>query len=751
GEPLDQEAEYCIAHPERITRRFNGGITETVELPPDITGLRLTVNPGASKNVIVRFGFDFRRLDQEQNMTLTRDWDTKSNIITVGLEGVLNRTQSTDDYWGAVSYSPKRRMGLGCIAVIGSDKTEYHEYPIEKLVNYDLSRLMGRPAAANVYSPGEYQASGRGKFEFVLAWGEDKSRAVANARRIQTEKERWRKTRRSTNEQIISRLWLRCDNQTVEKAFAWSLLTLQGLRVHTDSETYFLTGLPFTPQPDGWHTALAVPGLIAAEFPSDTVRRALDYILKRQDKNPSSSSFGMLPGAVWEEQIDIRRQVSRLRARTGRQGGEDEKDFHITAEYRIPEIAGLAVRAWQRLQLADSRADTAAGDRFAAILARDLQGTASKRLKKGLVVDDSLNHFLGGGVGAPDRRGPVIESQALFGLVRDYLKRYPRLDEAAPDLPAALLTGESSLNVITSEMPLVVMSQSGEFETPATAATALSLFRDAGNFVWADRLVFNDSTERPTPVFEPRAAAVLALYWQNLLDRRRLELYLPQIVENGLVASAGLRSLASTAPDYQSAHFCSAEGEGIGAIANGDVLLWTGGILGDIYLTAGWFDQLGALADTLAQRVLGQGVVGGLSEAENGEMSSLACNWVGNPIELSSTSEFARLICDDILGMDPLPGQYVNLKPKLPKSWGKVTWEFNRGGGRIFVTRQTDLIWQITQSGIRPSLNIGLEVFPEPEQRATASFRLYPQEIMEINFVLNNEGYWTARLKRSKS
>jgi len=712
GIALDAEPEFIIAHPEWIERRYNGGLVERIEMPLNKPGLILEIKSRNRDGIIFRPHFDFRHLDSEDAPLYVSDWDQESSVLTIA------RTDSTG----------------GWLATACSEKVSYRESDRIHRSTHRMSELSGRPEVTVGWSPGEFLSESAGHLTFSFGWGVDQQSAVKTAQELQNNLQQLRSARRNRTSHILNHIVLRCENKTFERAFAWARLVLSQLIV---DNKYLLTGIPYSSYPDGWHTCMALPGIVSYGIDPEPEFDILENIVANQNNNELSTQYGMFPGAIREDGI----------------------------EYRVPEIAGLAAMAYKRLTEVSLTPDVPRDDRFATALTRDLMGTCRYRLKLGLVYTAQSAHFLYDYPAAPDRSGATIETQVLFYKVREFLKLFPRIEEVAPEMPLSLINGTSHQMQREEWIEYIVAGTIGDFVLPVMLQSTMIPYYNIKDDVWADRLVFpekrhvpsdsmkdektnDDKITTPNSILDSRVSQIAALGWYYAGDHRQnLKLY--ELARNeGLIGLTGFRSLSPNEPDYESTHVYLNEDAPTGTKAKGDVLVWTNGMLADILATAEQFNSLWTLTGRLADRVINQGVTGALPEAENAEPNDLQLDIVGSPVHLTATAEFVRFVIDILLGIDHRPGSYVTIRPRFPDNWGETKLQIKHGQGSIILQRNRDGVYIISQTGIKPYLTLALETVPEPGERVLGSVRLFSGEEAEIDFVKSEGGRWKASTRR---
>ncbi len=700
---LTDDPLYCIVHPLRIQRYYASELVETVEMPINKTGIVISLRPPAGKTILFRPIFDFRRLDREVSGKYISHWHPEKQTLSI------SRVED----------------GSRWLAVSCPEGVTYRDDDIRHRFVYRKGELIGRPGIARAYSSGEFLIKGNKVVPFAVGYGNSEEKAVATAISIRDSLDILRSRRFEQIRQLLDKVFLRCDNKDFEKSFAWSRIVLSELIMVSEGERYLLTGIPFDPYPDGWQTCMAIPGLIACGFPPEEASDLLEGIIEKQNIDTTSDCYGMLPGAIRED----------------------------SSEYRIPEIAGLAALALNRIKSLEVKPNYPRDERVYRALLRDIEGTARDRINNGLVTGEGGNHFLWDGYDAPSRSGAVIESQALFGAVREALKSYSSLDSISEGIPTSLITGTGGRKAITAGSPLLVVGKSGTYQSTVDVKSAMQFFFDPKKKEWADRVVWGDSSGvvgngKPRLIFEDRLSNLLALYWFKAKDTRLIGNALGHAREVGLIGEVGFRTLAEINEEFQPAHLYLSEKNPCGSKSYGDVLLWSVGILADMMTVTGNSDEVGNLTSHLMARIIQQGITGALPEAEDGSSVTDNPNSVGNVVYATSTAEWIRIACDILIGLDTGSGPYISLRPRIPEEWGNFEVITKRAGGTIRLRRVGANRWLVYQLGIKPYLQLALETYPEPGERALGSLRVYPGGEAELEFIQNEDGRWTSTVER---
>ncbi|HHE47322.1 MAG TPA: hypothetical protein ENL08_06450, partial [Bacteroidetes bacterium] len=535
GNPADDDPDICLVRPDRIERLYLSGVTETVECPLNRTGLLLTVKPGGKKGIILRPYFDFRRLDREETPQYESRFVREANSI------VVSRVDHSGG-WLAL------RMDAGDRIIKATEIIR---------ITHPVSELTGRPSISEVMAAGDLVHESGKPARFAFGWGLTRNDALDNAREIFETEVQWRDERRERMISTLETFSFECGNTGFQKAFAWARLSFAGLVAARDDGNFLITGIPFHPYPDGWHTALSLNAVALSDGNPVRALDMLDAIATRQNRDSTSVHYGMFPGRIGEDGI----------------------------EYRIPEIAGLAALCYQDLTSRLTAADTVRDDEFALALVRDLLGTARYRLHDWMVVSGADEHFLWDGPAAPDREGVTIETQVLYDAVRNFLKGYKRLNLIADVHPEMLQRGATWRKVNHAgeiKIPKLLSYRVLEtYDIPLPISEVMYFLGGRWDKPWADRLVYHADGSGGLTILPPvsdttRCVSIpLALSWYQGRGRVRLLRDMDRFTSAGMLTPSGLRSLAETEDEYQPAHQYQLDDAPYGTTSQGDVLLWT--------------------------------------------------------------------------------------------------------------------------------------------------------------------------------
>lgn len=717
GGRLDSLPVLGLAQFSRVERRWMSGLVEVLEAPPGIPGMMLTVKLPSGGGA-VRLEFDIRPLDREEAPAYQAYLEPNQPILCIA-------RADTQGGWMAVHYGKLRWVSGG---------QDYHVY-------HRWGELTGGVGASRVHVFGDFQARRGGTWSLAWGWGRTRPEAAQAAQSIAAAPHRWMRKREQWSQQVLASVVFDCAESRVVRAYDWARLVLTGMVYPRGGEWWCATGIPTELAPKTWHMLLSVPGAALVGKDWEYAGAWVATVLRRQNADTASACFGMLPSRMYPD----------------------------SSQFRVPLMSALALQAIQALEEAKVELDSAALDTLAAAAGADLLGTVQRRMRDGLPVSGKGEHLLFDSPAAPSRAGSTIETVALFSILWRWVANRSRAGRAVPGLPGVLLerSGGESLGMLTADgrrglagavsllrrRESYVVDAYGALEMPLGSVTALSLFNLSLSRVprFADLQPWSVDSAGIGAWAEPdttcRVAQALAAYWLFHGDRYRLEGMLEQWLKAGLVAPAGLRSLSPDAPDYEPSHLYRLDEAPQGTTSQGDVLLWTCGVLGDIYATLGRWGDYRALLDTLTDRLLEVGVVGGLSEAESSDPAPGEVFTPGAAVHLTPHAEYVRLMVRGVFGLQPIRGDLVVIRPHLPAEWGACRIGLRVGEGRLWVVRAGEFKWQLFQRGVEPELQVVLEYEYAPGRFARQQVGLSPGEVVQVTYSQSEGGVYRSSVE----
>jgi len=236
---------------------------------------------------------------------------------------------------------------------------------------------------------------------------------------------------------------------------------------------------------------------------------------------------------------------------------------------------------------------------------------------------------------------------------------------------------------------------------------------------------------------------ILSIAWLEKNDKRIAERLIPAAEKNGLIGTKGFRSLSENEPEFQSSHVFVCDDQQVNAGLSGDVLVWTAGVLADLYTLTGRQEACSKLFSSLSETVLGEGVMGGLPESENGISNTSGDNSGRNPLFASSLAEFVRILYDDLLGVDTKRHAYPGIRLTVPAEWGKIEFSFEAVGAVITVKRLDAEMWSAEQNGSADQIPLEVELWPESDVRGYGSIKLNPNYMVKFKVIPTSVGRYT--------
>lgn len=729
GDTLDLNGEVSLVHPHFIERTYDSGLIERVECPFRQPGLLIDLEVKRHKQTLFRPQFDFRSLAEESSGEYSCEWNDEECILSVSLMHGTNGWVSLQFPAGS-SFLPGREI---------------------ERIYHDLGVITGRVSVSLVDIEGDILIRG-GKATVAMGWGESREQSIAAAAEIMRNRKQTRADRIAWMQNIIDDRTFYCENRKFEAVHAWAELSLASLIYEAGNETFMLSGIPFNPCPDGWNTLYAIPGIVELPNGRQTAVELVRAVINRQNTDSLSVNYGMFPGKISGEEI----------------------------EYRIPEISGLVALALEKVfpgagkravnqnaesdttriliegDTTDYKAQYKFLDECVLALLKDLLGTTENRIHAGFVLSDAKGHCLWDGPTAPDRAGATIESQLLLSAIRNYLMDYRRLQTIAPDIPQSLLSYRSAYSSVTifsgsSEISAFTSTPLGEFSIPLDFRSSLSAMQDRRTGNWGDliRINYNSQTEKYTPTeldTTPRMTYPVFLGLLKENDRKASVKILDVLYRDGYLGEAGIRSLAEIDKNYEPEHLYYDVDSPCGTMSKGDVLLWTSYPLSRFMFNDERWDSLGAYTERLTDRLLIEGVIGGLHEAESNLPDVKGDKIVGNGVFASSLAGLVWIYNKALLSFDPRLERYLELEPRVPPGWGSYYIERGCYGGKVWIERIDEYTYKVGQRAIKPNLRIKLGVIIESGRETQQSLRLYPGDSVLVEFSKTDDGYWKGKV-----
>ena len=761
GNDLRSKLNYCIVEPQRIERHYRSGLIETIETPLTHEGLIVTIEDKGVADVFFRPIFDFRYVNSEFPETIHPEFELRKKIPIV-----------------VSSDNPE----FGSIAIAVSHNPNVVKFPNKELIYHPRSYSIGRPWNIEKTTFGEISLTPGGSVTIVFGWGSTSEEAVDSARLILKKCRRIRAQRGKWIQNVLSTIDFHAVNNKLRKSFALARLQLAGMNFTNSEGTFLHTALPFSPFPDGWFTAIAAPGISEIYNSSEVGLDLISSVLEYQNRDTSSVHYGMLPGKIYTDSV----------------------------EYRVPFISGLMYRAFTSIKRRFPDIDTTFDARLQHVFQHDNAGTAKYRtIGRTYYYSDPTSHFLWDSPAAPLRQGFTFESEGLSNDIsggnydEDELSQVP--SDYKPQAPQRKRV--SSVTRITGELGMVEKSiDSQELQNylaeikqqrGSEGNVRHSLIRDSltGLYtytkiiednedvtslpIYSDSMQFdrtyeyNQRLHRPihfadkfdflytemsdtslsmikrSPQMTQRVVQPFIQSWLFTLDGG--DILLNSINRNQMAGQTGLRSLTKYKGEYQPKHLYHMDACPYGTTSLGDVLVWTAGCLGDLYLNDGLIGDYFELCEKLSEIVIESGVIGGLPEANDGETQMGGSGYVWSPVHSASLAEYVRLITQGMFCIQSEEEVGIYFRPEIPKDWGNYRIEYKISDGNLWIERYKPKMWQVGQRDIEPYIKFTIDLLMPPDQIAKHSVRIYPGECLQIEFINTGHRLWKAEQRQWKS
>lgn len=532
----------------------------------------------------------------------------------------------------------------------------------------------------------------------------------------------WQQSRRRISEAALSEFTFICEDKAIEQAYARARLMLAGLFYRFEGEARILTGLPNSPYMDAFHSSLAGIGMQLVDPNRFHAISLLETIINRQNPRDSVRYPSRMPVKIRENTVDYSSSIA---------AGALALNFEriVTNSDSVP--LGLPTKFLKAL-------DDAVGAEL-----------NSSGHVMGLITGNGL--FSNVGFPSQERKGALIETQALFGVARNFLWNNLAVGYDFLYVPETALKGVSEWRY--PYIPGIAVDDNGkQYQIPLSVGAMLLRFRNR-NGKYFDRLMIPDSSDSklltPSMVAIPpfdsaqTAASFLSVAWLDKNDRRTAEKLLNGAEKSGLIGSCGMHSLGQKEPDFQSSHIFVMDGQPVNAELSGDVLVWTAGLLADLNRATDNFSANARLFEELSRLVTEEGIIGGLPESVNGVQDKSIDNTARNPVFASSLAEYVRMLYDDILGIDTKRAVYPGVRLMVPKEWGKVEFTFYNRGTKITIKRIEDNLWTAGQDGSEDRVPLEVDLWLEEGVHGYGSVTLNPKMLAKFKIKQTKENYWS--------
>jgi hypothetical protein len=626
-----------------------------------------------------------------------------------------------DDVYRSTPKKPELIPGLS------SDRPfELVEVPETRTVTYPESRRRGENSVGRLRSELAWKFKPSRTLSIVLAFDPDSMRAVTKAESLVESRGGWLAERRRMSDNALGGFVFHSEESSVERALALARLTLAGLYFTRNGHSWLYAGIPDSPWLDGFQMPLASVGLNL----TDSTRAKAMLLFQTLVRPPLT-----LPDPA-----------------EGRVASLVNDD---SASFSTSMASGSVARVFHRIISESDSIPLGLPTALIKLLDADVTCRLdSRRLVAGTLTGPGLFRTIG--FPPEERKGAAIEVQASFLTVRQFLLKQLRSGGVNLITPEPALRGESVWKYWDLP-PLAFGVNDRQFRSPLNRNGLIDYFRRRDGLIYNRLFVpefiddpvmprkFNDAPEGDSV---QTAAQVVAMSWIIDDDRRDATRLLSNAVSSGLIAPAGLRSLGLTEPGVQNTHPYLSGDSALYADCSGDVLIWTAGMLADLYNLTGKDEALKELFDELCLRILAEGCYGGLAESENAIPQENSMNVVRNPLFASSLAEFIRIFYDHILGVDSRSGGIPTLRLRIPKEWGKVDITVRITGVWVHLNRLRSGVWQVVQNDSEEEFILGVETFPDENARAMGSLKLSKGKIIEFSSQPLAEGRWTIYQKQ---
>ena len=691
GESVRENAEYAVVHPEFCIRHYPSGVEERIECIPGHDAIAISYTFKSSPRTL------FRVFSSRFNTKATDAQSDEQSSTHI----------SSFPFKTALVFSKKPLSSVGMF---------------QKRVEYPQSALMGEPKLLDLYSDREYTLFSTNKWTCLFAASEDSIDPVPIANSLLKHLPQYRKKHRQQSEAALTRFTFRCERKSVEKAYAWARIMLAGMYFERDGESLLFAGLPHSPYMDSFHSSLAGTGLLLADSSRSRSVRLFETILARQ-MDPGDLEFpARLP-------TEIRSDLSVYQSGTTSGALTLSFDRIVALSDSVP--LGLPTHLLEAINRA---------------VGADLN---SAQHVLGLLTGPGL--FPNIGFPPRERHGALFETQALFVVARTYLATHREGGTVSFEVPEQALKGASEWQFPYLPAIAVGLAEK-QFQMPLTIGSMMSRYRNRAG-LWSDRLLIPEFADEAlitspmvynTPHDSTKSVVpLLSVYWLEKQDKRNSDKLISMAEKTGLIAEKGFRSLSRNEADFQSSHVFVYDDHPVDAKLSGDVLIWTAGMLADLYTLTARHDVSMELFNALSETVLGEGVIGGLPETENGIFDNQRDNTGRNPLFASSLGEYIRILYDDILGVDTKRQTYPAVRLTVPPEWGKVKFSFEAAGAIITIERLNASLWTARQDGSKDQIPLEVELWSEPDIRGYGSLKLNPNMIVNFKVISTSIGRYS--------
>ena len=569
--------------------------------------------------------------------------EVADSVGTVGFRPVRSERGAAGDYrvrdvGGALAFA--------AAADVPTDTTVVPEGPIWTAVASADGAVRSTSAAADVPEGGRDQAFRLGEITletpgaFAVATGPTPEAAAEAARSALATGDRRRENRSQRLAEVVEAVTFDTEDETMDAAFRWAVVTLEGMMVRDSARVSVLPGLPGA-EPASFPSAVHVVGALLDTGRWETARAFL-------------TTYG--DAQVFDRRLDLLGRAPDL-VRLG----ENEDDVFATADGTplFLAAAGDYVRA------TGDRGLVSGGPNFWFKTVFALRGIYEPDARNGAAMD-TLGFFV-----ARNRRGTWLEGDPERGAV---------------ERRGAIAEGQGALyrSLRTATQFARIMGVSQRSSATWYADTAAVLVRDFQRRFVRDGRVIDRVSFGGEAAPEVRPGGLLALAEIDAIppeDRARLA----RALAEDLVFPYGVASLAQSDsmfhPYLEAPAFYTPEA----ARANGAVWTWLAGPVATLMAETGGAAPAAELVDAQARLLLDAGAVGAIPELVAGHprTAETAPEVGGAPVNPWSLASFLEATVEGLLGADYLASDSLLVAPRLPETWGETATSFRMGGGAV--------------------------------------------------------------------
>lgn len=571
-------------------------------------------------------------------------------------------------------------------------ETEDQDYPQSRRRYEATSRLL---------VPAEFLIPASKKWQLIIEFPCAEKNAPAGDE-IATQIEMGRSVIRGRSENAMHGFQVITGDDRINFAVAWARLSLSAMIYRRDGATYLMAGIPDHPKMRSLDAALCLPGLLQVDSSGST---ALDIAV---GVPLQSDSAQVVPFGV---------------------GGA----LAIGIDYIQEMLDSLP----QQLELGTLRK-----------MDVDIPNTLRRQhLVAGLLTEHPS--LFDPPIGSED--GASIDAQALFLSEREFIKRGAKHLQLQTSTPEVILSGTTRWT-LPNYPPVALDSLGVALPIPLNRESILGFYHDPTHKRWNNQVVIPLTINDPLLVrFDPKqplpvdtsvtAAEFIATGWLSTGVERDIKGQLSAGITADMFTRGAIRSLSPHDPHYQSSHPYEWEGDQNRSCGSGEALVWTGGRLADMWRIAGEPDSAVAVFLAQTERILHSGVVGGLGEVEESELTDYRSGYIRNPLYALSLSEYLRIFQEDIIGLKSAGRDMPSLSPIIPAEWGDVTIRFPSRGAMFTVSRTGD-VWRASVAGTTEIARLAFTLEPTPGVKVLRSFQITEEQPVTFKLRKLREGRW---------